>query len=384
MFFFDVKNEYFPWLQSIVPGHVALIDPFNPKGVAWDIAADCRSVDDCEAIAGLLAPVQDSKEPFFGESVRQWFQGAMVTLHITREGEWTFSEFVRELRSPKAIKKLLEEAPELNRSRIESYFETEKPNRDVLSTLGNRIADLAAVARKWENVREKVSISDWMRGRNPILVFGHSHRNVDAIAALARAFIHRLSQTLLDGENTDLPHSWVFLDEIQTLPKLTELPQLLSKGGSKGVAIAAGYQDIGAMREIYGADLAQSINSYFGFKAFFRTEDPDSAEWASKFFGEARFLVPLMGRSFTDGANPTSSWSVTEHLDKRRIVPPEAFMELPFLDPPEVNAIGSYVIAPVRGGRYPYELTLETIQRFFPEFVQSADPIPSDDELPFI
>jgi type IV secretory pathway TraG/TraD family ATPase VirD4 len=393
-FFFDAKREYWPWLRRLLgPEQVKLIDPFNLDGVAWDIAADVRSVDDAEAMGRLLAPVRvDAREPFFEEVVGALFAGVLVSLHITREGRWVLGDVVDVMESPDSILKTLRLAPELNRFRIETYFKAKTQNRDVLATLGNRIQALQVAARRWERAKETVTVSDWMKGCF-VLVLGHSHQQAEATAAIVRAFFYRLTRVLLDSPDTDYPQSWIFLDELPTPGKLDGLHDLLSKGPSRGVVPVLGFQDIGSMRYIYGPDLTQAFNAFAAHKAFLRIDDPDTAEWASRHFGEHYLKVPLWNHSRTSGAQASSTISVGEHLLKVRVVPPEMFMDIPPLLPPMTTSLGAYVISPL--GKYPYQLDLETIQRLFPrlksgdmgtslpQIVLPSPEIPPDD-LPYL
>lgn len=365
--FFDYKREYEPWLRTILPeDRLKVIEPFDAAAAAWDIAADIQNVDQAAAIGKLLAPTRpDAREPYFEEAAGAIFAGILVSLHAARGAKWRLSDVMAALQSRHAMKACLELAPNLNSFRIAHYLSSKQMNRDVLGTLGNRIQDLAAAARHWDRARDRISLSEWMDGRC-VLVIGHSHQHASATTAITRALFERLSQFLLDSPDIDCPQSWVFLDELPSAGRLEKLHDLLAKGPSRGVVAAVGFQDIGSLRHIYGADQAQAINSFLAHKAFFRMSDPDTAEWASRHFGEVEVVRPLVNQSWTSSQSPSSTFGVSQHFERKRVVPPTAFLEIPPLSPPRVSSLGSFIISP-HLGRYPYELPLETIERAFPK-----------------
>jgi len=398
--FYDFKREYSPWLSLLVPPRwLKCVEPFHPDTVAWAIARDIQDVDQAEAMGKLLAPVHpDTREPFFDETVGGIFAGVLISLHLRYGPNWTLFDLYKALQSTRAIHETLAFAPAYNAWRIEEYLKAKQPNRDVLTTLGNRVQGFAAVARRWENASEAISLSQWME--NPfVLVLGHSHQHAEATTAIRRAMFGRLSQLLLDEPDYDTPQSWLFFDELPSAGRLDMLPELLSKGPSRGVVAALGFQDISSLRHNFGPDLAQAISSFCGFKAFVRINDPETAEWASKHFGESDVLRHFVGRSWTDGRYPSSTVSVSPHMDRCRVVTPLELMSIPPLCPPEVTSLGSYVISPPFG-RYRYELTLDTIERYLPRvpapnpprsqrptqrpLLAPPTPGPEDDELPYL
>ena len=376
-FFFDFKGEYLALLAQLLPREsIKYIQPFDLKqGVAWDIAAEITSVAEAEVMARLLAPTNpEGHEPFFDDSAGNAIAGLLISLHVTRGVDWTLWDLAKMLNGgPSAIRAGLALAPSHNSGRIEFYFGGQKLNRDVLSTLGNRTADLSAAAEQWEKAGERVTLAGWKNGEFALLL-GYSHEYPEATKALSRALLSKISRLILAEPDCYFPKSWVFLDELPFFGRLDSLPGLLSLGPARGLAASISFQDLGLMRSIYGPDLTQAINGLTPQKLFCRLSDVDTAEWASRHFGDVESIRLTRSMSHADGEKPSNTFSVGEQLHRARAVPPEDFLTIRPLSPPVVNEIRSYVVSPVLGN-YPHSLHINTIRRLLPRGFEV--PLPS-------
>lgn len=367
LFGFDFKGEYLAMLSGLLPpASVKYIEPFSPNGVAWDIAAEITSVAEAEAMGRLLAPTNpEGREPFFDESAGNAIAGLVVALHVTRGQDWTLSDLVKFLNGgPSAIREGLALAPSLNRGRIAFYFNDQKMNRDSLATIGNRTADLAAAAERWERVGAGITLGRWMDGEFALLL-GYSHNYPEATAALSRALLAKMSRLILSEPDCYFPKSWLFFDELAFFGRLDLLPGLLALGPAKGMAASVSFQDLGLMRKVYGPDLTQAINGLTPQKMFCRLSDPDTAEWASRHFGESESIRVMRGVSHASGEHPSTTTSYAEHLDRSRSVRPEDFLNIRPLSPPLVNELVSYVVSPTLGN-YCHALHIDTIRLLLP------------------
>jgi hypothetical protein len=376
-FWFDFKGEYLAWLRLVLPGSsIKYIEPFDlENGVAWDVAAEITSIAEAEAMGRLLAPTNpEGREPFFDDSAGNAIAGIVVSLYVTRGHDWILSDLTKILSGgPNAIRYALARVPELNRGRIEFYFNNaQKMNRDVLGTLGNRTSDLAAAALQWEKASERVTLVGWKTGKFALLL-GYSHNYPEATKAISRALLSKMSRLILAEPDWYFPRSWVFLDELPFFGRLDSLPGLLSLGPAKGLAASVSFQDVGLMRHVYGPDLMQAINGLTPQKLFCRLSDVDTAEWASRHFGEVERTRLTRSISHANGEHPSTTFSLGEHYDRTRAVRPEDFLTIRPLSPPVVNELVSYVVSPVLGN-YAHALHIDTIRRLLPRGSQASTP----------
>lgn len=370
LFLTDFQGEYLPILRRYLrAGAFKYIEPFDlVRGACWDIFADFTCPEDAEEFGRLISPTnQNDREPFFAEACANINAGLFAGVFLARgehgdlgPEEGGVSYYAQ---SPEKIREGLNLAPEYNRARIGLYFNTKSPNRDVLSTLGNRMADITAAAVAWRKSRDHFRIADWRAGRFA-LVLGYSHHHPEATKALNRALVAMVHRTILSDPNCTSPRTYVFLDELPFFGRLDSLHTLLSLGRKKGLAAAISYQDKGLMLEVYGPYLTQAINGLTPQKGFCRTGEPETADSISRHFGESDRVRYTRGLSQSPGQPATTS--ITEHLDRIRVVPPEAIMNLPVASSAGGN-LWAYFISPVLGVSYPCPLPIDMLRRLLPQ-----------------
>jgi hypothetical protein len=270
------------------------------------------------------------------------------------------------------------QAGELNARFTDALRRKQGMNRDVRATIDNRISEFEAVQRRFERLSDSFTLTDWAAGNNALVV-GHSHRNKKATGTLTRALLQRATDLLLDEPGSEAPHTWVFLDELQSAGKL-ELTDLLSKGGSKGIVSVLGFHSISTLRKIYGPDGAAEFGSYNAFKCFCGLNDFETAKWVSDFFGEQEQILLLQSESVSETSEGGRTRTSTEHLDRSPVVSPQDLLNIPPLLPPRITRLGMYVATPF-GSTYYDGLSLERIKRLFPVYDSRVAPEPVP-ELP--
>lgn len=80
-------------------------------------------------------------------------------------------------------------------------------------------------------------------------------------------------------------NTFLLLDELKLLPKLSHLDDAINFGRSKNVSVIAGLQSVNQMYSAYGEKHGQVIIGGFGSVFAFKTHDHESREYISKLFG---------------------------------------------------------------------------------------------------
>jgi len=88
---------------------------------------------------------------------------------------------------------------------------------------------------------------------------------------------------LVDDRNRRL---FMVMDELGTLHQLDGLINLITLGRSKGASLWLATQDFGRVNEVYGKDIASTIFNNCSTRVCFRVNDPDTAEFLERSFGE--------------------------------------------------------------------------------------------------
>lgn len=144
-------------------------------------------------------------------------------------------------------------------------------------------------------------------GRNPCLN--------SSIQQVNSALLHRLSQLILNQPEARLqkvpPLTWLFVDELRRAGRLANLPELLVEGRSKGLSGIFAFQDLPGLCEVYGPNLAKELFGTPRNKAFLKLSDPETAEYASRHFGQLELEIDRHSRSWSTSYSQgqQSSWS---------------------------------------------------------------------------
>ncbi|HZW05426.1 MAG TPA: type IV secretion system DNA-binding domain-containing protein [Candidatus Nitrosotalea sp.] len=268
-----------------------ILNPYDARAAAWDMAEDMVAPDDVEALSYALIPPEQTTQPYFDKSARDLLQGVVLSFNARRlrtGWHWTFRDVLNGLSRPSYLRTILEWAPE-NGPRIEAYFQGAKSFKDVMSTVRTTASRYEVIAAHWWHAQQagrRFSLRDWMQ-RGGVVVLGHSHRNTEALNAVNRVLFKRVSDLLLDP-HPDRRETWVVLDELSKAGRLQNLDLLLTKGRDLGIRVVLGFQDLSGLehQDVYGRELTEEMTGVVANKAVLRLQGTRTAKWAEEVFGE--------------------------------------------------------------------------------------------------
>ena len=321
---YDPKQEFLRDLDVMgVWNRVKILQPFDKRCYAWDIAADLKSIVDLRQFASILVPNRGASDAsrFFDDAVRDLLTGALVSLAFCAPNakEWTFRDLLLGVLYPANLDYLLKFdvahdgtlLPMMGRLR-ETYLSGDpRTTSNIRATLSSCLSIFEPIAAIWELARQKkrtFSVEEWIKS-DDVLVLGNDETSRASLDVINQALFKRLSEVLLgqpeiseadreQGRNV----CWVVLDEVREAGKLDGLSRLLTKARSKGVSVTLGFQDIDGLREVYGKEIAQEIAGQCQNIAILQVSNPSTAEWASNLFGKVRVKQPTNAASIgTDG-----------------------------------------------------------------------------------
>lgn len=325
------KKDALSVLHGIQPSGVRIIttDPFDARGVAWDMCRDITEPRTALQFAYTLLPRRHESQPFFTDAARHVVYGVLLSF-LARKIKWTFADMLRALESAKVIQKVLR-ASKYSRHIVAAYFYDKRLASNIVSTIAANLLPFTPVAACWERAEESISLQDWLRS-NDVLVFGSSDESRDAIEVINRCMFRRISDFLLAMPESATRRSFVILDEVSECGKLDGLSSLLKRGRSKGVSVLIAAQSIEGLRDSkrYGRHETAEIVGQIMHKAFGRLECPETAKWASEVFGQQETVQHSTSRSRTSGSQSSSrTVSTNEQIVVRTAVLPSEFMSLP-------------------------------------------------------
>jgi hypothetical protein len=356
---YDAKRDTASVLAAIGnTDDVAILNPFDARALAWDIARDITDETSARQVAQTLIPKNEREnQPFFNDAARDLVSGAIVALQHLAPGNWTLRDLLHAIASESALRSVLS-ATEATTHYISKYFKPKTTLQNILSAIATHMAPYRAIAAAWHRAAQAgrtFSLNEWISYPR-VLILGEDETNREALAAVNRLIFTRATELLLNQPDRCTPLTWVFLDELRDLGRLDALNRLLLKGRSKNVCVVVGFQDIEGLREVYGDKVANEIVGQCGNYAFLKLNSPTTADWASQTIGEQDVLETIRHPSTTPPFNvdPTS-----RQVKTRRVVLPSQLLNI---EPPKgLSELAGYYLA-ANYGLYQSTLPAEAIQ----------------------
>lgn len=322
---YDAKQDALPILRAICPqARVCTTNPFDARGVAWDLCRDIREPRIAVEIAFTLIPREHESQPFFADAARHLLYGVMLSFMRTGR-EWSFADLMRGMSSPRQLKRILMRHPE-TRDIVRRYFGDDKVLSNIMSTIATKMLPFESIAGCWENAPEKISLEQW--AKEPfILVLGNSEVSRTAVDAINRCMFKRASDITLSQTESFTRRTWFFLDELSEAGRLDGLVSLMKKGRSKGACVAICFQSISGLRDarLYGQHQTDEILGQIGNRFFGRLECSETAEWASRLFGDQEFGRIVHGST---SSQQGSSSSTNHQVVTQRALMASEFMSI--------------------------------------------------------
>jgi hypothetical protein len=332
---FDAKGNALPILDGlgISPDRedVWILNPFDKRGVKWNIGAAINTPAMARYFASLLVPHEPrSTAPYFNNAARQIVCWTAISLMQIKGETWTLRDLLNALESKDRMLSVCSRFPRAKAKVIQHINDTTNFG-GVMSSLETKMGELHEVAALWDTSpsAKSFSVTDFLKGRG-VLILGHDPVLEESIWPMNAIILKALTNEILREEETSLPRHWFVLDEFRAMQKVDCIRNLLNLGRSKGASVLLGVQSIEGLREIYGPDATEDILQACSNKTFLRAGGAVTAEWAEKHFSRIRQTERSTGVSYGPGGKTTSQNFRTE---ERALFLASEFLNLPLPEP---------------------------------------------------
>lgn len=354
---YDYKGEMASRIAAIAPSAtVHILNPLHQHCTAWDMAADITTDMNAEMFAMILFPDPpggQQREPFFIDAARKCLKGVVLFLNDTAPQTWQLRDIIYIMLSQQRLMMVLGYS-ERTRHNLD-YFSGDRMAGSVMATIKSKIEVYIPIAALWHRAQQKISLKEWAQGES-ILILGHDPENAVSLRAINSLIFDRAMQILLKKENADQPQSYVFLDELGTLHRLGMLDETARTGRSKGIVLAAGFQSITDLYNLYGRDMANVIVSQFMNKAFLRLSDEATAQWAEHLIGQKELLRMTRNRQFNGLMGFMTGWDISaRHGESENYVIKSAVLASEFREILPINAVRNQGLTGWYVGHYVYK-----------------------------
>lgn len=260
---YDSKKDMLAVLVGMgVPlERIAIMNPFDARGVAWDIAADVQSPQEATELANLLIPKEQESQPFFSNTARSILRGVIEVFMSTSPGAWTLRHILLACEDHSVLRRILKSHPPT--IWLLGLMDKEQTWLDIKSSLDSHLYRFRFIAAAWHAAHEKglkISIKQWLAGEK-ILVLGNDDNARSELDIINRLFFDKMSQLINSQTPSEAKNkqTWLFLDEVREAGKLNTLHSLLLRARSKNCAVVLGFQDVVGMESVYGEKEAREL-----------------------------------------------------------------------------------------------------------------------------
>ncbi|MBW4473941.1 MAG: type IV secretion system DNA-binding domain-containing protein [Stenomitos rutilans HA7619-LM2] len=362
---YDAQRNMLPILAGMgLQTKVCILNPFDDRCHAWDIAADINTLAAAESLVHILVPREgDREDEFFRSASIQLFQGVIEFFIGHAPGAWTLRDVVIVLQSLELTVGLLGSDPATRH--FLQVLGSEKTADNIMSTVATKIGQYRTIAALWHRAEHKISLRQWVQGSS-ILVLGIDNEAETILSTLNRVIFTRAAQLLLNGRDQPSgqpPSTFIVLDELPGLGKIDKLHPLATRGRSKGVCLVVGFQSMEDLRRIYGDGMSEAITGQFRHKAMLRLDEPRTAEWTAQSIGEQQLdrktkVYKDEGGELFGYNDPTGK---SQQIITERTVLPAEFLNIPPIDSDQ-GLTGYYRTRFTHKHTYPLRFLAENLQ----------------------
>ena len=280
-----------------------ILNPGDARSPYWNIGTEVLDPTEALTLSAALFPVnQHEANPFFTNSARAIFAFLLerrpTTEHITR---WITKE--------DELERLLAG------SAHEASIGREAPAQrtGVLASLSS-VASSLQLCPKATDCIGAWSAAEWEKTRTGWIFITSTPETRARLLPLHSLWLDTLILRLMSG-GRHRPKTWLMVDELATLNRLPQMHTALTEGRKSNLAVVVGFQGKGQFEARYGRGDATTMLSQPATKIVLRTEDPESAKWASDLFGlvETERLNPSRQDGWAKAG--TRSYALARHID---------------------------------------------------------------------
>ena len=319
MIVYDFKGDYVQ--HFFEPKKDIIFNPFDSRGVDWNLFREIFTPLDLDAVASSLIPTLEgtSADTFWSDGGRDLF--ASILFFLNYHG----------FRSNRDIWKMVSSDGKTIAKNLKLTKGCEKGYRYVVEHKSKMALSLLAVMMQhckfFEYMTDRdghFSINDWIeKGTGNIFITNNASVQ-DSLRPILSVFIDLLARKILSMPDNTMQKTSFLLDECTSLQQLPSLVKLLTLGRSKGVSCYLGTQSYGQIEALYGKAHKESIINACANQILFSVSGSNTAKEASAILGEAESI--RIEKSFSTGSDYREGASLAYRNTTEPILLPSEIM----------------------------------------------------------
>lgn len=276
-----------------------VFNPYDDRCVGWSPTAEMQGAWDAQALARSIVPdgVGDNKE---WNNYAQTFISSVLR-KLWENGRLTLRDFLYYVQAA-SIKEL---ESLLVGTSAASQLSSEKTFGSIRTIANNYVAAYDYLPTN----KETFSIADMIRAEHSgVLYVTYRDDQLDSLRNIIACLLDVAARSILSLEPDADRRIWLIIDEFASIGKVQSIEQVATKARKNGGCLVLGIQSVSQLKDRYGEHGAQTILSCLSTWLVLRVSDADTAEYMSKYIGEAEVQRTQQGTSASESGE-TQSWN---------------------------------------------------------------------------
>lgn len=276
---------------------VKLLNPFDSRGYAYDIAADFASLGGArhrralsvvaDGFAKSLIPDDGmgNDNVFWMSSAQSVISGLAQSFAMFSPDRWTFRDLISAACDEQLTRAVLDRDPMTKRV-LARFSKTGETEANVLQTVASFTWDIEAAATAWEHHYRRgrrFTFTKWFGSEDILILCGNYNPRaaLEPVNGVIMNFAreHCLNQDEVDWSEPIHPETWFILDEFPKLHAIPDMEDFFTLTRSKGGVQVVGFQSVTDMHKRYGEDGGDTILGLCGHLGAFRLTCPKTAAY---------------------------------------------------------------------------------------------------------
>lgn len=310
----DPDSEYVQEFYDESRGDI-ILNPLDQRCPYWspwsELRTDSFTVDAAAIAASLIrGKPRSNNEAFFQESTRTIIEAILFVVFLAREAP-TVADLLQFVDLPRDdLHKALKGTPAYPLIDPKAA----EQGAGILGTAANAIKTFVHLPKTneashiWSARKYALNRQGW--------IFLPSREDLrEAIQTLQGLWLDCLIRWLMSDDITNDRQTYIIADEFASLGHQPQIEKLLTRSRKRGISVTLGLQNVAQLRDIYGRDAATTLSSAPTTKLILRTDETETAKWASDLIGshevERLQVTQLAGLStYREGVNLSPHRSV--------------------------------------------------------------------------
>jgi type IV secretory pathway TraG/TraD family ATPase VirD4 len=312
----DPDSEFVQEFYNERRGDVVM-NPLDARCPFWSPWLELRADNfamDSEALAASLIRGQprNNSEAFFQESSRTLLESIFQVLKGDQDNRG-IGEFLAQSRG-KIHKALVGTAayPLVDPEATEQ-------GSGILATASNAVKPFSHLPLPDQTTRTW-SAREWAQNREGWVFLCSTEDGRAATQKLQGVWLDSLVRWLMSAEIGSKP-TWLVADEFPVLGYQPQLEQLVVRGRKRGLCVVLAFQNVAQIRALYGRDGATTLTSSPTSKVIMRSDETETAKWASELLGSHEILRLSM-TAMAGLSEYREGFSMAPHRSTEHIISP--------------------------------------------------------------